>query len=148
MRITICGSVTSTPEIKNAKDELEKMGHSTEIPFTTKKIIDGTISFEDFNEEKEKNGDGKFRELAQSENIDLIKRYYNLIEDSDAILVVNMDKNGVKNYIGGNALLEIGFAYILDKKIFLLNDIPKISYKDEIVAMKPIIVKGDLTKIR
>jgi predicted RNA-binding protein with PUA domain len=42
----------------------------------------------------------------------------------------------------------MAFAYVLDKKIFLLNPIPKISYSDEIYAMKPIILNGDLTKIK
>jgi hypothetical protein len=147
MKITICGSVSSTPRIKEAKETLEKMGHSVAIPFMSEKIIAGAVSLDDFKKEKEKNGDGAFRKLAQSENVDLIKRYYNLISDSDAILVINIDKNGIKNYIGGNVYLEIGFAYVLNKKIFLLNDIPKISYQDELIAMRPIIINGDLSKI-
>lgn len=80
-------------------------------------------------------------------NNDLIRRYYNEIKKNDAVLVVNDVVNKVPNYIGGNAFLEIGFAYILNKKIFLLNDIPNVSYKDEIEAMRPIVINGDLTKI-
>lgn len=41
----------------------------------------------------------------------------------------------------------MAFAHVLDKKIFLLNPIPEIPYKDEIVAMQPIILDGDLAKI-
>ncbi len=63
-------------------------------------------------------------------------------------LAVNIDKKGIKNYIGGNTFLEMGFAHVLDKKIFLLNEIPDISYKDEIKAMQPIILNGDLSKIK
>ena len=41
--------------------------------------------------------------------------------------------------------MEIGFAYVLNKKIFLMNPIPEIDlYKSEIEATKPVIIKGDL----
>ncbi|HOK35473.1 MAG TPA: hypothetical protein PLL80_01600 [Candidatus Pacearchaeota archaeon] len=40
-------------------------------------------------------------------------------KNADAILVVNIDKKGIKNYIGGNAFLEIGFTHILDKRILI-----------------------------
>lgn len=70
------------------------------------------------------------------------------MQGADAILVVNINKNGIKNYIGGNTFLEIGFAHVLDQKIFLLNPIPEIQfYKSEIEAMKPTVLYGDLTKV-
>ena len=93
---------------------------------------------------KNNDGDGKFRNEAGE---DLIKRHYNLVKEADAILVLNEEKKGIKNYIGGNTFLEIGFAHILDKKIYLLNPIPEIAYSDEIKAVSPIILYGDLTKI-
>jgi len=34
----------------------------------------------------------------------------------------------------------------LNKKIYLLNNIPDIFYKDEIVAMQPIIINEDISK--
>ena len=78
----------------------------------------------------------------------LIKHYFNEIKKNDALLIVNITKKGIKNYIGGNSFLEMGFAHVLDKKIFLLNDIPKIGYKDEIIAMNPIILNGDLSRVK
>ena len=104
----------------------------------------GELTVEEYLKEIEINGDKKFRKEA---NIDVIKEHYEFIKNSDAILVVNTEKNDVKNYIGGNALMEIGFAYVLGKKIFLLNPIPEMGYKDEIMAMQPIILNRDLNKI-
>ena len=79
---------------------------------------------------------------------DYIKWYYNAIVGSDAVLLVNLEKNGKKNYVGGNAFLEIGFAYVNDKKIFIYNELPEDSdFIDEIVAMQPIVLNGDLSKI-
>lgn len=144
MKIVICASVDVTPQIQAARMALEKSGHSVEIPRYSQKILAGEISLEDFLARKEEEGDAAFRAAAGE---DLIKRYYNLIKAADAILVLNADKKGIKNYIGGNTFLEIGFAYILEKKIYLLNPIPEVSYRDEIVAMKPVVLNGDLSKI-
>jgi hypothetical protein len=55
----------------------------------------------------------------------------------------------VKNYIGPNVLIEMGQAYVNDKKIFLLNEIPFGMYHtDEIESLDPICLCGDLTKIK
>ena len=58
------------------------------------------------------------------------------------------DKNGVKGYIGGNTLMEMGLAFYLKKKIYLLNEVPELPYKEEILGVKPIILNGDLSKIK
>lgn len=71
------------------------------------------------------------------------------MQGADAVLVLNIDKHGIANYIGGNTFLEIGFAHILNQKIFLLNPIPDMPYyKTEIVAMNPIVINGDLSLIK
>jgi len=144
MKIVICASVDFTPKIKEIKDELKRMGHDVEIPFMVKKILAGEIKLEEFLAVKEAAGDGIFREQAGE---DLILRYYNLIKEAAAILVVNCEKKGIKDYIGGNVFLEMGFAYTMDKKIFLLNPIPEMAYRDELVAMRPMIINNDLSKI-
>ncbi len=143
MRITICGSIEFAFEIKEIAERLLEIGHEVEIPMTAKKILDGELTMDEFKKEKETSEDASFRKIQY----DVIKRYFEIIKNSDAILVLNLDKNGIKNYIGGNTFLEIGFAYVLGKKIFLLNPIPEMGYKDEIMAMQPIILNGDLNKI-
>ena len=45
--------------------------------------------------------------------------------------------------------MEMGFAHVNDKKIFLLKPIPEeVSYVDEIKAMADVILDGDLSKIK
>jgi hypothetical protein len=144
MKIVICGSITASRDLIKVAEELESLGVKVVLPYSTKKIMDGEIVLEEYRLIKEKQGDSFFREQGEE---DFIKRYFREISNSDAILVVNVDKKGVKNYIGGNALMEMGFAYVLNKKIYLLNDIPDVSYKDEIVAVKPIVLSGNLSKI-
>jgi len=143
MTITICGSITSTPKIKEVSDQLIALGYKTFLPYSSIKIINGELSLKEFLKEKQNNGDGAFRKIKD----DLIKRYYNKIKESDAIIVLNLDKNGIKNYIGGNVFLEMGFAHVLNKRIYLYNDLPDINYLDEIKAMKPIVINQDLSKI-
>ncbi len=143
MTITICGSISSTPKIKEVSDELTAMGHKTFLPYTSLKIINGEMSLEEYLKEKEINGGDVFRKIKE----DLIKRYYNLIKESDAIIVLNLDKNGIKNYIGGNVFLEMEFAYTHHKPIYLYNDIPDMIYTDELKTMRPIIINHDLSKI-
>jgi len=145
MKIVICASISFTYKIKKISDELKKLGHEVEIPFSSKRILNGEISLEEFEKTKRKKGDIEFRREAREE---LIKRYFKIIKDADAILVLNLDKNGIKNYIGGNTFLEMGFAHVLNKKIFLFNDIPDMLYKDEIKAMNPVIINGDITRIK
>ena len=120
----------------DTKQELEKLEHTAFIVETNTKFVGKT------DEEKEE------IKLQQKFNNDAINEHFKLIENSDAILVLNYEKNGVANYIGGNAFLEIGLAYYLKKAIYLINPIPKLSYETEIIAMRPIIIDKDLTKIK
>ena len=76
-----------------------------------------------------------------------IDRHFRKIDDSDAILVINETKKGVDNYIGGNTLIEIAYAYAQGLEIFLVNPIPEVSYADEVSGMAPIVINGDIKNI-
>ena len=78
-----------------------------------------------------------------------MKQHYWNICASDAVLFVNNEKKGQKNYIGPNVLIEMGQAYVNDKKIFLLNDIPfEVPHADEIQTCQPICLYGSLGDIK
>ncbi len=51
----------------------------------------------------------------------LIKKYFGLIKSSDVILVLNIDKREMKNYIGGNTFLEMGFVIFQKRKYSCLT---------------------------
>ena len=76
-----------------------------------------------------------------------ITAHFEKVEWADAILVTNYDKNDVPGYIGGNTLMEMGVAFFLRKPIFLLRQIPVLSYKEEIIGMKPIVIEHDFARI-
>lgn len=118
------------------RDQLIELGHDAYLTNLATPFIGKT------DEEKEQ------IKLDQKQYQDPIREFWQLMQDGDAVLVANYDKNGIKHYIGGNAFLEIGFAYILNQKVYLLNPIPDIEYyKTEIESVRPIILHGDLQKI-
>ena len=43
--------------------------------------------------------------------------------------------------------MEMGLAYYLGKNVFMLNNIPKMPYTDEIIAVKPIVIGTDWDKL-
>lgn len=86
--------------------------------------------------------------IKQKMHDDAIREFWKAMQGADAVLVLNLDKNGIANYIGGNTLMEIGFAHVLHQKIFLYHPIPEIPfYKTEIEAVNPIVIDEDLSKI-
>jgi hypothetical protein len=149
MTITICSSVDFSPKIIEVKQELEKIGHKVNIPYFTQKIMDGEISYEDYVALKEKDGDILLRQVHV---MDMIRRYWDYIKNSDAILVINLNKKEIDGYIGGSVLMEMAFAYGFFKKIYLFNPVPqrneRMHYVDEILDMKPTIINGKLTEIK
>jgi hypothetical protein len=140
MKITIVGSSVFAKEMVKYRDQLVKLGHKVNLHKHYIAQANGVM--------KDLIDRMKREHASVKIEYDYIRYHYNEIVGSDAILVLNFDKNGVKNYIGGNTLMEMGFAYVNNKKIFLLNSIPNdVPYVDEIKAMEPIILNGDLTKI-
>lgn len=142
MKLCICGSLNFTDEMKVIADRLKSLGHEVILPPSSVEILKGEYSLDDIRAEKEL---GSFSERAIKH--DAIRRYFKEIKDADGILVANLDKHGVKNYIGGNTFLEMGFAHVLGKRIFLLNDVPSMRYKDELLAMQPVILNDDFSRI-
>lgn len=137
MNIGIIGSMQYTEQMLEMRDELGRRGHKAFVTKFAGPMVGKT------DEEKE------VMKIDQKFNQDAIREYWNLIQAGDAVLALNYDKHGIKNYIGGNTFLEIGFAHILNQRIFLLNPIPDIQfYKTEIEAMKPIVLHGDLSLIK
>lgn len=135
MKTVVCGSLTSSKKMLEIAKEIGR--ENLMLP----PFVD---DFAKMNSEQEMHNESAKNKIDH----DLIKKYFKEIEQSDSILVVNQDRKGVKNYIGGNTLIEMAFAHVLNKKIFLLNPIPDISYSDEIEAMQPIILNNDLTKLK
>lgn len=135
MKILIICSKAFYKDIASIKQTLEKMGHTIELPNSY------------YEPELEK----KSWELGKEEHAKFKAKMFKMSEERiakvDAVLTLNFDKNGKKNYIGGATFIEIYEAFMKDKKIYLYNDIPEGMLYDEISGFSPVIIKGDLNLI-
>lgn len=138
MIIAICGSLNFVKEMRVAEKELRRLGHKVYLP----KSLD---LIEKHGFVKPTTVAGRLKAEAKH---NFIGEHFKKIKASDAILVVNSPKKGIKGYIGGNTFLEMGAAFYLKKKIYLLCPVPKMDYELELQAMKPVVLNGDLTKLR
>jgi hypothetical protein len=134
MKITLCGSLKFYEKIVEVQGKLEELGHTVFMPIKAKGVDywakDNTLR------------------VQAKKGLELINEHFHKIEKSDAIVVVNMTKGDVENYIGANTFLELGFAHYLGKKIYLLNPIPDQAYiLDEVLTIDPIILKGDIANL-
>jgi hypothetical protein len=138
MKIGISGSMQFTDQQLEVSEQLQKMGHGTFLSSYAQRYAG-----------KSHNEIEKLKLEDKYGKRDAMIEYWEPLQTADALLVLNYDKHGIKNYIGGNAFLEMGFAHVLGKKIFVLNPLPDMPYYGtEIIAMKPIVIAGDLGKIK
>lgn len=137
MRIGVIGSMHFTERMIEAREALLKLGHDAFVTSLAPPYIGAP---EDARERM------KWDDQVQR---DAIREFWNLMQGGDAVLVMNFDRHGIKNYIGGNTLMEIGFAHVLGQKIFLFHPIPDIPYyKMEIEAVRPVVINGDYNLVR
>ncbi len=90
-------------------------------------------------------------DLEHCERTDIMRACMDVQKKCGAILLLNYPKDNFHGYIGSHSLMELGLAYYLNQKIFLLNDPPpkeKARYHIEVIHMKPIILNGDVRKIK
>jgi len=118
MKITLCGSTSTYSQMDAIKSNLENLGHEVYRP-------------SDVHVEKS----------------EAIHRHFTKVAEADAVLIINQAKNNIENYIGPNTFLEMGLAFYLKKSIYLLNPVPDVKYKEEVLAMKPIVLDGDFSKM-
>ena len=132
MIITICGSITLANDMRSVGSLLEQKGHTVQYP-----------SLPEAEEESSKE-----EHVKRKRRMDLIRAHFEKISQGDAILVVNMERNGVKGWIGANTFWEIGFAHVLHKQIFLMEPPARFAYfADEINSVDFKVLNGDLDQI-
>lgn len=136
MKIFIICSKAFYKDIEPIKVRLEEMGHVVELP----------------NSYYEPDAEEKSWNLGEEAHAEFKARMFKMsaerIDTMDAVLTLNFDKNGKKNYIGGATFIELYEAFMKNKKIYLYNDIPEGMLYDEIAGFSPIIINGNLNLIK
>lgn len=147
MKITICGSIAFMKEMRDAEDELRAQGHEVKLPPPS--VPDGSggqIPVEDYY---------RIRKAAKDDDVwiwdrkaEAIRNHFDKVAWADAILVLNPEKGGVEGYIGSNTLLEVGLAFHLKKLIYLFNPIPELPCREELLAMRPVVLHGVFDQLK
>ena len=133
MKIWIICSKVFYGRIAPIKAELESRGHSITLPNS---YDHPTLEQESWDQSPEEHVKFKQHMFELSRGI---------AKNVDAALILNYEKHGIPDYIGGATFLEIYDAFCAGKKIYLMNDIPQGILFDEIQGMNPTILHGDLT---
>ena len=140
--VTICSSANFYRHVVDIQEQLEKLGFRVIIPHTAK-VMKKTGDF-DVNHYRTWLKDKK----DYHKKTWLIREHFKEVANSDIVLVVNHEKHGTPNYIGGNVLMEMALAFHLGKPIYILNEIPSESlFLEEIIAMNPIAMRGNLAPL-
>ena len=129
--IAICGSMKLKERMLEVGRQLEESGYKILYPNLTETNDYTTMSAS---------------EQAQTKHR-MIVDHLEKIKTADAILVINERLKETDNYIGANTFLEMGFAFSMDKKIFLLQDIPDQPNKVELAGLLPTVLHGNLSKL-
>lgn len=136
--IVICSSASFYELAVGVRDELHKLGYEVIVP----KNVDVMLDSDDFDV-------SHYKDVFKETKSELIRSHFEEIAKGDAILVLNYEKHGMKNYIGGNVLMEMGIAFYLRKLIFILNEVPEDSaFLDEILGLAPAVLHGKLASLK
>ena len=135
-KVIICCSISAADEVLSIKTALEERGFEVEIPEGVKHLNEWESSNAGVSEKAE-------RKIKN----DLIRGYYEKMKECDIVLIVNPEKKGIPGYIGGNTFIEMAFAHILNKPLYAYYQIPEMPYTAEILAMQPITLNGDLSRL-
>jgi len=145
VKITLCSSIQFAEQAHEIKEELERRGFEALLYPQTVKVNQDNIDVKEYYAMRKKNLTPELVKVKQS----LMDEHFEKIKKSDAVLVLNFDLPQKKGYVGGNTFLEMGIAYCLNKKVFIWKKPSKdLSYFEEIMAMDPINIEGNLNKIR
>lgn len=133
LRVVICGSISAASQIRECQLRLEREGFIVDVP--------AGVSSEFLRLRTDVSTSEK---AADKKTHNLIRSYFFVIQRSDAVFVVNPERRGVPGYIGGNTFLEMGFAHVLHKPLFIWNPVPDMPYSSEIMAMEPVVLASDV----
>lgn len=137
--ITICSSANFYRQVIEIQELLEKQNYRVLVPATAAKMKQSG----DYDVSHYKTwfaNDNDYHKKSA-----LMRGHFEEIEHGDMILVLNYEKHGIPNYIGGNVLMEMGIAFYLNKPILILNEVPEDSpFIEEIKGFMPIVLHGKI----
>lgn len=138
MNILIGWSMSFADKMFEVQDILTQQWHTVKLSPGINFFLENPDAKMDFDQE-----------LQFCKETGIMKKFFDEIAISEAVVFLNYDKRGISGYIGASVLMEIGIAYYLGKKIFLTNAIDQSQwYALEVLLTDPTIINGDLSLIK
>ena len=123
MKIRIVGSMKFYDKFLKARSALEAKGNTIILPPKDRVVMD--------------------KEIKRKQ----MEKFLQDLTSVDAVLVMNFDKDSkTRSYVGANTLMEIGMAFLNNKKIYVLNTPPE-SCKEELEALDCVYLNGDINRL-
>ena len=132
MKVFLCASRSNYHRVPAIQRELGRRGHVVTLP----------NNFDDPDRERriKSSAPGEYREWKSR----MLEMQREKVRANDAVLVLNFDKGESRNYLGGATFLEVFKAWELGRRIFFFNPLPDGILRDELDAMSPVVIHGDL----
>lgn len=129
-RLVICGSMSARAYMIEVRDALNRMG----IPSLLPDIVSDTwdLSADELIRRKRRASIRHMRRI--------------MTRSTEGVVVVNVAKYGVRDYIGPNTFGEIAVAFAHHKRVFLWQGIPD-QYEEELVAWGAEALLGELGRV-
>lgn len=127
-RLMICGSMVFYNRMKQFQSCLSAQGIDAVIP-KDEGTLPASVDEKTFFQFKKRVSNSYLKKIRDS--------------STEAILVFNEEKNGIKNYIGANTFVEIAMAFAWNRTIYLLNDYYE-PFRDELLAWECRCLNGNL----
>lgn len=99
----IGGSMTFAGEMKAARETLERLGYEAYVPLDTEQVSKDA---------------SKKTDMAFLKELGVGRGDAELVARSDAFLILNYEKYGIKGYIGPGAYRDLSVAWWLKKRSF------------------------------
>lgn len=140
--ITICSSVACYGKAFEIEDQLKTLGMDVLLPMSAEEMNETG----DFCVESSKTW---FENPADFyKKTDYMRDHLRKIDKGDAVLITNFEKDGVSGYIGGNVLLEMFYAWLHGKPVYVLHPVPEdLPLYEEVIGLNPIILNGNIKEI-
>jgi hypothetical protein len=140
MKIVIVGSISFIEKMRQSAKLLESAGHKVVLPPSA--TLNQT---KDYWEGVKTKKPEEFVKIGRERNI----KYFKEIKSADAVLVMNLAKNGIEGYVGPNTLMELAIAFEHNKKIFLYTAPAKDFFAaEELSYLGPVVINSDVKKIK
>lgn len=140
--IALCSSASFYKQMVDVETALIARGFKTVMPEVAYKMKDSGDYEVNHYKTWFGNAEDYYKKTA------LIRAHFTELESADIVLVLNYEKHGVPNYVGGNVLMEMAVGFYLGKPIYLLNEIPEDSnFLEEIIALESKPLHGKLENL-